>query len=149
MPEKAYFKNVGATATTLDIRPECKADITADICNMPEVDGNEFDLVLACCVLNHVYDDGKALSEIKRVMKKGGRSLLWVTDSGSLKNVYSDDPTQWYGKETFDKYKVGTFRYYGETDFIKLLKEHFDIVNCYEKFDDVTATQSKWYECIK
>ena len=76
--EYIFFGNKGADTVTLDIRPERRTDILADICNMPEVASDSFDMVLANCVLNHVYDDEKALSEIKRVLHPGGIALLWV-----------------------------------------------------------------------
>lgn len=148
-PERLFFHNIGADATTIDIRPECRTDIVADICNMPEVTSDSFDMVLANCVLNHVYDDEKALSEIKRVLRPGGIALLWVLDSGTLKTVADEDPTGWYGKENYDKYKIGTFRHYGEVDFTEQLCRYFPEVRCFEKYDAVTDSSCKWYQCLK
>ena len=148
-PERRFFKSAGADVTTIDIRPECRVDIVADICNMPEVESESFDLVFANCVLNHVYDDEKALSEIKRVLRPGGMALIWVTDSKTLKTVPCENPTGWYGQETYEKYRVGTYRYYGEVDFTDQLRRHFPDVQCFEKYDDVTDSSCKWYRCVK
>lgn len=148
-PERMFFKNMSADTTTVDIRPECRVDIVADICDMPEVESDTFDMVLANCVLNHVYDDEKALKEICRVLRSGGRALLWVTDSGTLKTVVQEDPTGWYGKENYEKYRIGTFRYYGETDFMAQLRKYFSDVRCFEKYDEVTDSSCKWYQCLK
>lgn len=148
-PERMFFKSAGADVTTIDIRPERKVDIVADICNMPEVAAESFDMVFANCVLNHVYDDEKALSEIKRILRPNGVALIWVLDSGTLKTVVLEDPTGWYGKENYEKYKIGTFKYYGETDFTGQLRNHFSDVRCFEKYDEVTDSSCKWYRCVK
>lgn len=149
MPEKKIFKKYDAAVTTIDIRPELKTDIVGDICNMPEVTSETYDVVFANCVLNHVYDDKMALSEIKRVLCSGGMALLWVLDSGTLRNYYDAEPTSWYGKENYEKYKIGTFRHYGEVDFTELLRNYFSDVRCFEKYDEVTDISCKWYRCIK
>lgn len=148
-PERMFFKNKKAAVTTIDVRPECKVDIVADICNMPEVKSETFDVVFANCVLNHVYDDEKALNEINRVLRTGGEALLWVLDSGTLKTVTHEDPTGWYGRDNYEKYKIGTFRHYGEVDFTEQLQRHFSEVCCFEKYDAVTESSSKWYRCVK
>lgn len=147
--ERMFFKNVGANVTTIDIRPECRVDIVADICNMPEVESESFDVVFANCVLHYVYDDEKALDEFSRVLRPGGMALLYVPDSGTAKTVVHEDPIGWYGKENYEKYKIGTFRHYGEVNFTKQLRRHFSDVHCYEKYDAVTDTSCKWYRCIK
>lgn len=144
-PERIFFKNINAKTTTVDIRPECKVDIVADICDMPEIASESFDIVFASSVLNHVYDDNKALKEIKRVLRPGGMAFLMVLDSNTLKTVIPDDPTTWYGKENYEKYNIGTFRYYGEVDFINLLQKYFPIARCYEKYDEITDSSCKWF----
>ena len=149
IPERKLFRKYNANVTTIDIRPECRTNIVADICNMPEVESESYDVVFANCVLNHVYDDKMALSEIKRVLCSGGMALLWVLDSGTLRSYINEDPTAWYGKENYEKYKIGTFRHYGEVDFTELLRKYFSDVRCFEKYDEVTDTSCKWYRCIK
>ena len=148
-PERLFFKNMGADTVSVDIRPECKTDIVADICNMSHIPSESFDMVFANCVLNHVYDDEKALGEISRVLHFGGMAILFVLDSETLKTIVSKDPTGWYGKENYDKYKIGTFRHYGETDFTKQLSRYFSDVRCYEKYDIITDSSCKWYCCRK
>lgn len=150
MAERLMFKNLAAKPTTLDVRPECKVDIYADICNMPQVASDSFDLVFANCVLNHVYDDDLALAEINRVLKKDATALFYVmpADEG-FKTTYDSDPSGWYGEENLKKYKVGTFRHYGEVDFIQKLEKYFSKVVCYEKYDEMTTYPVKWFKCIK
>lgn len=48
---------------------------TADLTAMP-FDADRFDIVICSHVLEHVPDDAKAFSEIRRVLKPGGHALL-------------------------------------------------------------------------
>ena len=145
--ERMLFGSLNAKVTTVDIRPECKTDIVADICNMPEVTTESYDIVFANCVMNHVYDDEMALSEMNRVLKKDGIAIIYAMESGTLKNTVSDNPTDWYGQANLEKYRIGLFRHYGEVDFTAQLKRHFSSVKCFEKYDDVTDSSCKWYIC--
>jgi SAM-dependent methyltransferase len=54
-----------------------------DICAMPFADGS-FDFVFSTDILEHVEDDNRALSEIHRVLKPGGRCLITVPAFPSL-----------------------------------------------------------------
>ena len=51
--------------------------VQADLAAAPFADGS-FDLVICSHVLEHIPDDRKAMSEILRVLKPGGRALLLV-----------------------------------------------------------------------
>lgn len=148
--EKKLFKQAGAeNITTLDVRPQVKPDIVADLCNMPEIKSNSFDIIFANCVLNHVYDDEAALSEVHRVLRGGGLFITWVTGSGGMKTVLAANPTGWYGKEVMETYRVGTYRYYGEADFTMQLQQHFSSVSSYEKYDAPSGLSCCWYVCKK
>jgi ubiquinone/menaquinone biosynthesis C-methylase UbiE len=59
----------------------------ADATSLPFADAS-FDAVLACHMLYHVPDPGKALDEIKRVLKPGGIVAVTTNDSGNLKLMY-------------------------------------------------------------
>jgi SAM-dependent methyltransferase len=48
-----------------------------DICNLPFAD-NSIDLILVTDVIEHIDDDHKAMSEISRVLKPGGRVIISV-----------------------------------------------------------------------
>ena len=148
--ERLFFNQAGAShVTTLDIRPQIKPDIIADLCNMPQVESDSFDVVFANCVLNHVYDDEAALSEIHRVLRDKGLFIVWVMGSGTLKTTMDANPTDWYGDAAMETYRVGTYRHYGETDFTAQLRRHFSKVRSYEKFDAVTEQSCCWYVCEK
>lgn len=49
-----------------------------DICNMRCIDDEQFDAVWCAHVLEHTLDTGKALSEIRRVLKPNGRLFISV-----------------------------------------------------------------------
>jgi len=51
--------------------------ILGDATNLP-FDAASFDLVMALDVLEHIWDDRRALSEIKRVLRPGGSLLITV-----------------------------------------------------------------------
>jgi SAM-dependent methyltransferase len=54
-----------------------------DICDLPFEDAS-LDLVLATDIIEHVEDDGRALSEIARVLVPGGHALITVPAFESL-----------------------------------------------------------------
>lgn len=154
--ERLYFKHVNAqNITTIDIRPQVKPDIVADICNMPQIESNSFDIVFANCVLNCVYDDDAALSEIRRVLRNEGLFITYVMGNGKMKSlttaktIHCTNPTEWYGQEAMDNYKVGTYRYYGELDFVAQLQHHFPKISYFEKYDELSELSCCWYVCKK
>ena len=57
---------------TMDINPKSGADIIGDAHTLPFKDG-EFDIILANNVIEHFYDPHKAVAEMRRVLKKGGK----------------------------------------------------------------------------
>lgn len=65
---KEHFKNV----TTLDIQPP--ADVIGSIMDMPFKDAT-FDCIICLETLEHVEDPLKAMSEIYRVLKPGGKFI--------------------------------------------------------------------------
>lgn len=148
--EKLFFRQAGAKdITTLDIRPQVRPDIVADLCDMSQVESESFEIVFANCVLNHVYDDNAALAEVRRVLKGNGLFIVWVMGSGGLTTIADENPALWYGQDAMRDYRVGTYRYYGEKDFYEQLKRYFARVKCYEKYDAPTGTSCCWYVCTK
>lgn len=105
-----------------------------DLLQLPYSDG-EFDMVLCNHVLEHIIDDGKAMSEIFRVLTNKGTAILQVPISNQLENTYEDnsitstklreehfgqfDHVRIYGKDYANRlenagFKVQTYYPFGE-----------------------------------
>ena len=65
---------------TLDINPDSKATIIADLCDRNEslIPAGHYDFVVCTEVLEHTLRPWDAINEIHRVLKKGGVLLLSV-----------------------------------------------------------------------
>lgn len=147
--ERTLFQRLGAkNIITLDVRPEVKTDIVADVSHMEEVKSDEFDLVFACGVLNCVYKYEDALDELCRILRKGGLLVLRVSISG-MRNVIYENPSKAYGTEVLEQYHVGYFRTYGEVEFTEELRQHFAHVRLLEKYDAIQKVSEMWYVCEK
>ena len=68
MPNLSYI--------SADLNPDY-AMLQMDISNI-NFDDNTFDLIICICVIEHVIDDRKALNELFRVLKPGGRAYIYV-----------------------------------------------------------------------
>ena len=93
-------------------------DVKADILDLPFND-ESFDVVFCNHVLEHIVDDRKAMSELFRVMKKGGWGIMQVPMKNSLETTYEDfsitdpkerqkhfgqyDHVRWYGMDYFER----------------------------------------------
>ena len=51
---------------------------------------NSFDAILCSHVLEHVRDDGRAMRELRRILKPGGWALLQVPVDGSRERTFED-----------------------------------------------------------
>lgn len=67
----------GKRFQTLDIAPEYKPDIVGDIHNMP-IRNESIDGVLCLSVLEHVHDPARAVAEIHRILRQGGKTLIYT-----------------------------------------------------------------------
>lgn len=107
---------------TGDLDPERAAE-QIDITDIPKPDGS-FDLVLVSHVLEHVPDDRKAISELYRVLRPGGRALLqhpvyyerdtyedWSITSreGRLHAFFQEDHVRLYGRDLIDRLREPGF----------------------------------------
>lgn len=100
-------------------------DVKADILALPFPD-ETYDVVFCNHVLEHIEDDAKAMSELFRVMKKGGWGILQVPMKNSLEKTYEDfsitekkerqkhfgqyDHVRWYGLDYFERLKNAGFK---------------------------------------
>lgn len=110
------------TYVTGDILPG-RADRVLNIEKLDIADG-EFDMVVCSHVLEHV-DDAKALGELRRVLKPGGRAVLMVpliegwaksyensaadTDDLRFKHYGQGDHIRYYGADFRDRVKAAGF----------------------------------------
>jgi SAM-dependent methyltransferase len=91
-PEPALtplFKKYAKSHVTADIGSK-RTDMQLDISNMPEMKSDEFELLLAFDVLEHVADDGQALREIYRVLQHGGYAILTVPQKDGMSMTLED-----------------------------------------------------------
>ena len=97
------------------------ADFKVDICKLP-FDDSCYDLILCNHVLEHVKDHIQAISELHRVLKKGGTLIAQVPIDEKLKTTFEDnsitDPIE--RSRIFGQYDH--VRIYGK-DFISLLNQ--------------------------
>lgn len=100
-------------------------DVKADLLDLPFVD-ETFDVVFCNHVLEHIEDDRKAMSELFRVLKKGGWGIVQVPMKNSLQETYEDftirdpkerqkhfgqyDHVRWYGMDYFSRLESVGFR---------------------------------------
>ena len=125
-PEQCFLsifkKQKNLNYTTADLYSPI-VDVKADILNLPFED-NSFDLIFCNHVLEHIKDDHKAMSELYRVLKKGGMGIFQIPQDLSLDKSYEDfsitspeermehfgqyDHVRIYGRDYFDRLrKVG------------------------------------------
>ena len=143
-PEQVFFKKFknfkNWTYTTTDLNSPL-ADIKADLCNLPFKD-ETYDLILCNHVLEHIIDDIKAMKEIYRVLKTGGKAILQIPLDMEKEESYEDhtiinpkdrskhfgqyDHVRIYGMDFFKKLSNIGFRY-EKIDFTSKLSDR-DII---------------------
>jgi SAM-dependent methyltransferase len=127
-PEKSFYDALSGfdhiEYFPCDIMPESysyggKVEVfKADITSIP-FENNYFDVVLCNHVLEHIPDDRKAMSEMYRVMKPGGWSILQVPIDYNRPSTYEDftittpaerekafgqtDHVRWYGRDYLNR----------------------------------------------
>ena len=100
-------------------------DVKADILDLPFPD-ETYDVIFCNHVLEHIENDAKAMSELYRVMKKGGWGIFQVPMKNSLAKSYEDftitdkkerqkhfgqyDHVRWYGLDYFDRLRNAGFQ---------------------------------------
>ncbi len=150
--ERRFLDSRGITnLRSIDVRPEVKPDILADITKMPEVADASFDAIIASFVLTCVHDLDACLAELHRVLRPGGRLLTSDPIAFGAPTEEFDDPakiTAWYGQEVYEKYRVGNFRAFGDTDILRTLGRHFVVKTLYGD-DAPTGVSVVWHMSIK
>ena len=91
-PEQAFYtrfrKQENLDYLTTDLFSPL-ADVKADIRNFPFED-ESFDFILCNHVLEHIVEDNKAMSELFRVLKKGGTGIFQVPMDQQAPKTFED-----------------------------------------------------------
>lgn len=125
-PERSIRVRLGALENvdyvTGDLAPGA-ADEQIDITAIAKPD-ESFDIVLVSHVLEHVADDGQAMSEMFRVLRPGGCAILqhpvdysrdtyedWsiTTPEGRLRAFVQEDHVRIYGRDLIDRLRTAGF----------------------------------------
>lgn len=102
--------------------------VYGDITDLP-FPSNNFDVVILSEVLEHIDDDLKALEEIRRVLKNGGKLILTVPNKSY---PFLWDPLNWILEHFFSKHIKNGFwsgiwanhlRLYGREDITLIIKK--------------------------
>lgn len=143
-PEKAmsvYFREIFGSYFSAGITSE-PVDCPADLTELPFPDCS-CDFIFASHILEHIQDDEKAISEIKRVLKPGGIAVLPVpivqetTVEYPEPNPMEADHVRAPGLDYFDKYK----KVFSKVDVIG--SEDFDSQFQLWNFEDRTGFPTK------
>lgn len=102
--------------------------------------GDEFDVVIANHVLEHVLDDGRALAELYRVLKPGGFAVLQTPYCAKLKNTFCDSGIdddesrlQAYGQEDHVRlYGSDIFLRFEAAGFVARTRKHEDVLSMFD-----------------
>jgi predicted SAM-dependent methyltransferase len=92
-------------------------DLLVDICNMTNIEDNQFDIVICSHILEHVPSPDGALREIMRILKTGGFAIIMVP---LFNGVVSTIEEPRYNTEEL------RIKHYGQSDHVRLFaKENF------------------------
>ena len=111
--------------TTCDLESPL-AKVKADICNLPFADAT-FDWILCNHVLEHIPNDTKAMKELYRVLKPGGKALLQVPLDTNREKTFEDDSIVDNSKRTEVFGQYDHVRVYGKDYFNKLRQIGFEV----------------------
>jgi SAM-dependent methyltransferase len=140
-PEQPYIKRFrklnNLVYTTADLESPI-ADVKLDVRDMHVFEDNTFDFIICNHVLEHIDEEHKAMSELYRVLKKGGRAILQVPIDYTLEHTFEDntisdkkererifgqyDHVRIYGRDYPERLKIVGFTVI-EDDFVKRFSE--------------------------
>jgi len=128
-PEQAFYqrfrklKNLDYITTDLN---SPLANVKADICNLP-FENETFDVILCNHVLEHIPDDTKAMSEMYRVLKKGGWGIFQIPQDLKRDTTFEDDSITEKKERTKIFGQYDHVRIYGRDYFDKLRNIGFKV----------------------
>lgn len=108
-------------------------DDKVDITHLRPYKDNQFDFFICSHVLEHVPDDKKALCELYRILKPGGRGILMVPIVLSLREI-DEDPTVLDEGERWRRFgQDDHVRLYSKEGFVERMREARFVVHEYGK----------------
>lgn len=134
-PERALLPKLAQTGLAkhvkADLFPTGPEVERIDMLAIPYAD-ESFDFVIANHVLEHVGDDVRALAELRRVLKAGGRAILQTPFSAVLEHTIcdagvrtEDERLQFYGQEDHVRlYGRDIFERFAATGFAPRVVQH-------------------------
>ncbi len=87
--ERRLRDRMGSRYVSADLVPRSAKTVEMDITDIPSPD-ESFDYVLCADVMEHVPDDAKALRELYRVLRPGGRALIMTPVDAKRATTYED-----------------------------------------------------------
>lgn len=124
-------------------------DLQLDITDMANVADGSYDVIIACDVLEHVSDFGRALAEMHRVLSRDGVAILTVPQEDGLAET-REDPSLVTDEQRRDAFgQHDHMRMFGD-DFAAQLARHGYDVRVVEKGDfpaDLIARYRLGPEC--
>jgi SAM-dependent methyltransferase len=119
-----------------------EADHQVDITNMPFTD-NQFDFFICSHVLEHVDSDDKAISELYRILKKGGCGILMAPIVVGLETTL-EDPTITDVAERWRLFgQDDHVRLYAHDDYVNKIKQHgFSVAQLDQDYFEKSVFQS-------
>jgi hypothetical protein len=131
-----FFDYVTADLTMID------ADHQVDITNMPFAN-DQFDFFICSHVLEHVDSDDAAISELYRILKKGGRGILVAPIVIGLEKTL-EDPTITDDEERWRLFgQHDHVRLYAHDDYVHKIEQHgFSVAQLDEAYFGKSVLQS-------
>jgi hypothetical protein len=138
-PEEIISSTIRAKTakyTTADLlRQNC--DFKLDVSNMPEIENQSYDVVIAFDVLEHVPDYQQALEEIHRVLSSKGTGIFTVPQKDNLPKTY-EDPSIITPDDRA--------RHFGQWDHLRIFGDDFPNIVKSKDFDVVAVDESMFSE---
>jgi SAM-dependent methyltransferase len=133
------IKNKPTRYVTADYyRQDC--DLKLDMSDMPEVAKENFDVVIAFDVLEHVPDYQKALEEVHRILSVNGFGIFTVPQKDNLQETFEDPSI--VTPEDREKH-------FGQSDHLRIFGDDFCGTVESKGFSVTAVSESMFYENIR
>jgi SAM-dependent methyltransferase len=127
---------LGFDATGIDLDPAMIERATArggrylaaDAASLPFEDG-AFDLVVSTLSMHHWTDAHAGIAEIGRVVRPGGRVLIWDLGRGAPLHAHAPDPTEVMHGAPLDVVGAHPWRWPGPLSFVQRIELRPEVVS--------------------